>query len=159
MIWFTSDWHLGHNNIIRYCNRPFKSCEEMDGAIILNFNELVDDEDTTYFLGDFCFHKNVKEWIDKLKGNKVFIWGNHDKNQLFKSFPKEIVYEGFGVTVHMTHYPADSKQGYDLRLCGHVHEKWKHTGDIINVGVDVWDFKPVNIKELIRYNSNLKEKL
>ncbi|TDI97002.1 MAG: hypothetical protein E2O29_01845 [Deltaproteobacteria bacterium] len=157
MIWFTSDWHLGHDNIIKYCDRPFTSADEMDQALIANFNKLVDADDTTYFLGDFCFHKDVASWISRLKGYKIFIWGNHDKNQLFKSFPKEIVYEGFGVKVHMAHYPADSKPYYDLQLCGHVHEKWKHKGTIVNVGVDVWDFKPVNIKTLIRYNSQLRK--
>src|SRR5580658_1871636 len=52
--WFTSDFHLGHRNIIRYCSRPFASVEEMDAAILANLNELVGANDVLYFLGDFC---------------------------------------------------------------------------------------------------------
>ena len=52
--WFTSDFHLGHRNIIRYCSRPFASVEEMDAAILANLNKLVGADDVLYFLGDFC---------------------------------------------------------------------------------------------------------
>ncbi len=152
MIYFTSDWHLGHTNVIKYCNRPFKNADEMDKTIIDNFNEIVKSDDTTYLLGDFCFHKNVQYYMDLLNGYKIFIWGNHDRNKLFKSFPSECVYEGYNVKIHMNHFPANSPVGdaYDLRLVGHVHEKWKTKDGMINVGVDQWDFKPVSIKQLIR---------
>ena len=52
--WFTSDFHLGHRNIIRYCNRPFHSTDEMDAAILDNLNNCVHQNDILYFLGDFC---------------------------------------------------------------------------------------------------------
>ena len=52
--WFTSDFHLGHRNIIRYCNRPFQSTGEMDAAILDNLNSRVQQNDILYFLGDFC---------------------------------------------------------------------------------------------------------
>ena len=52
--WFTADFHLGHQNIIRYCNRPFHSTSEMDEAILGNLNSLVRQDDVLYFLGDFC---------------------------------------------------------------------------------------------------------
>ena len=52
---FTSDTHFGHANIIKYCNRPFSSLEEMNSTIIRNWNEMVKPEDTVFFLGDFCF--------------------------------------------------------------------------------------------------------
>ena len=64
MIYFTSDWHLGHANIIKYCERPFKSVSDMDRILIQNYNEIVDQDDTVYFLGDFCFHKDVKYWMN-----------------------------------------------------------------------------------------------
>ena len=152
MIYFTADWHLGHHNIIKYCNRPFRNADDMDRVIIENFNKRVQPNDTTYFLGDFCFHKNFQYYIDLMRGHKVFIWGNHDRNQIFKSFPKECVYEGYSRLIHMTHFPKDSPIGdaYDIRLVGHVHEKWKHKDGMVNVGVDVWGFKPASIKQIIR---------
>ena len=68
MIWFTSDWHLGHEKVIGYCDRPFKNADEMDLVLIKSFNKIVKPEDTTYFLGDFCFHKDVKYYMDLLNG-------------------------------------------------------------------------------------------
>jgi len=58
--WFTSDFHLGHRNIIRYCGRPFASVEQMDAAILANLNKLVGADDVLYFLGDFCLGDRIK---------------------------------------------------------------------------------------------------
>ncbi len=52
--WFTSDFHLGHFNIIRYCNRPFADTQEMNEAIVERMNASVKPNDVLYFLGDFC---------------------------------------------------------------------------------------------------------
>jgi len=52
--WFTSDFHFGHFNIIRHCNRPFTTTEEMDACIVDRMNQCVKPNDTLYFLGDFC---------------------------------------------------------------------------------------------------------
>ncbi len=154
MIWFTSDWHLGHKNIIKYCNRPFKDVNDMDRALVWEFNKLVKPEDTTYFLGDFCFHKDKQFYINMLNGTKIFLWGNHDKDYLFKSFPTYLEIDSYGMLIGMSHFPARFEKVFgstdylDLKLCGHVHEKWKSKNEIINVGVDVWDFKPVSIIHL-----------
>ena len=53
-IWFTADFHLGHQNIIRYCNRPFPTVSEMDDEILVRMNACVAEADTLFFLGDFC---------------------------------------------------------------------------------------------------------
>jgi calcineurin-like phosphoesterase family protein len=53
-IWFTADFHLGHKNIIRYCNRPFQTVEEMNQEILERLNSRVKANDILYFLGDFC---------------------------------------------------------------------------------------------------------
>lgn len=82
IVYFTSDLHLGHENIIKYCNRPFKSVEDMDQAIIDRWNKTVKPEDTVFILGDISFYKNVDRTAAILKalpGEKIAIWGNHDK--------------------------------------------------------------------------------
>lgn len=85
--WWTSDYHFGHFNIIRYCGRPFETVEEMDKVIIRKHNERVKPEDTVFFLGDFIFkggkeggEERCRAFEKKLNGKVVFIEGNHDRN-------------------------------------------------------------------------------
>ena len=72
---------FGHTNVIKYDGRPFKTAKEMDDTIIANWNSVVKDGDTVYHLGDFAFAevKRVEEILRCLNGNKVFIFGNHDR--------------------------------------------------------------------------------
>lgn len=82
-IWFTSDIHVSHNNIIKYCpwNRPWDSVEEMDKALINMWNGVVGPEDTVFFMGDFSLNFNrVLEVLPLLNGGTInMIPGNHDK--------------------------------------------------------------------------------
>lgn len=80
-IFFTSDLHFGHKNIIRFDNRPFSTVEEMDEALIRNWNAKVSDEDTVYVLGDISWYNDAKtsEIINSLHGHKILIKGNHDR--------------------------------------------------------------------------------
>ncbi len=82
-VWFTSDTHYNHANIIRYCNRPFQSAEEMNAKLVENWNDRVKPEDTVFHLGDFAFGK-LTDWEDarkQLNGKIILIKGNHDKIQ------------------------------------------------------------------------------
>lgn len=81
-IWFTSDLHFGHKNVIPYCNRPFSSVEEMDTELIRRWNVLVAEEDVVYVLGDFSFYRATRttEILSQLKGKKILIRGNHDES-------------------------------------------------------------------------------
>lgn len=81
MNWFTSDWHLGHDNIIRYCNRPFSSVQHMNENLVSVFNFHVAPDDHVYFLGDMVMGKVAKNlsYIERLNGTKFLIPGNHDK--------------------------------------------------------------------------------
>lgn len=165
MIWFTSDWHLGHKNVIKYCNRPFKDVQEMDRTLINNYRSLVKEDDVCYFLGDFSFSKDPQSQMRQLPGHKIFLWGNHDKRTPFNDFPTEVMLDSYGMFIHMTHFPiaselASEKMGheFDLRLVGHVHEKWLYKDGMINVGVDKWDFKPVGIVHLKKNLARIKGK-
>ena len=81
--YYISDLHISHKRVIEYDNRPFSSIEEMDNALISNWNNVVSKNDTVYVLGDFIWSKQ-QEWpsiLERLKGNIVLIKGNHDPNK------------------------------------------------------------------------------
>jgi len=144
-IYFTSDLHLGHENIIDLSNRMFFSIERMDDTIIKNWNSIVRDEDVVYILGDFCFKRFSHYW-KQLKGNKVLIKGNHDKKGL-----DEATLYLFDKEWQLIHRPQDS--GYKYVLHGHVHKPPKiHTQKndrlFINVCCELWDYKPVSMKQI-----------
>lgn len=165
--WFTSDMHFGHENIIKYCNRPFKSLDDMNTKLINNWNERVKPEDIVYHVGDFCFHSGreggkvkAKVWESKLNGSIYHVYGNHDSNNGVKS----ILLSGILVIdkqlVFVTHKPPKSRldipDGCKYVLCGHVHEKWDYNYTIeqnpllmINVGTDANKFRPIGLDEII----------
>ena len=176
-IFFTSDTHFGHTNVIKYCERPFSSVDEMDSELIRRWNSVVGKSDLVYHLGDFSFTgtTRLKEILPQLNGGIVLIRGNHDK-KMFKKHSNELRIDGFlesklsykmklsnGQSIMLSHYPyKDSYQDYrDFSpeqlvneglplLHGHVHRTWKTQGKMINVGVDVWNFTPISEQEIIK---------
>lgn len=131
MNFYISDLHFGHKNIIRFDNRPYSSIEEMDHALINNWNKVVTDEDTVYILGDISWYNKDKtlKIIKSLKGKKVLIKGNHDKidNELSKEFVKIRdyleIYDS-DTKVILCHYPIPFWNGQfrdSVHLYGHVH--------------------------------------
>jgi hypothetical protein len=86
-IYFASDYHVGHHNVIRFDGRPFGSVEEMHETLIKNWNSVVQDKDIVFYLGDFAFKdKGEAKWFrDQLKGKIYFIMGNHDEMDLGQS--------------------------------------------------------------------------
>jgi calcineurin-like phosphoesterase family protein len=159
VIFFTSDHHFSHANIIRYCNRPFASVEEMDQELIRRWNQTVSPDDTVYYLGDFSLSLAAVESITpQLYGRKILIMGNHDLchpvNKKRASVGRELYLRaGFHHLPYLTPTAPDKYSGkFDKfrpkneggwLLCGHVHEKWREQERMINVGVDVWSFCPV----------------
>ena len=79
---FTADWHIGHANSIKFDNRPYQDVGEMHRALIKNYNAQVPENGICYFLGDIATHNSdlTKQILSKLRGTKVIIVGNHDKN-------------------------------------------------------------------------------
>jgi len=169
-IWFTADTHFSHVNIIRYCSRPFKNAHEMNKTLTDNWNKLVKPEDTVYHLGDVSF--NPQKCVDKLNGKIILIYGNHDKRKYNYLYHKVMQTHEMKIGEFkclLTHVPMiDDKfykkgrlpdislaKNYKNIICGHVHERWKVNGKHINVGVDVWDMKPIHINELARFIRSL----
>src|SRR3989304_4532564 len=79
MIYFTSDHHFGHKNIIKYCNRPFDTIDDMDNYFIYIWNNTVKEGDTIYYLGDFTFKNKPDLYLSKLNGLILFIPGGYDR--------------------------------------------------------------------------------
>lgn len=79
--WFTSDMHYGHRKIIEYSKRPYTSVEEMNEALIANYNSVVKKGDLVYMLGDVLFGDKDfgRSILQRLNGNKYLIFGNHDR--------------------------------------------------------------------------------
>lgn len=121
-IWFISDTHFGHTNVLKYCNRPFKSIQEHDEILIKNWNSVVKPGDTIYHLGDFGFtdRDKIKKILRRLMGNKFFIRGNHDKvmkGEILDFFSGHGDYREIKVpdeemdlkqVIVMSHYPFES---------------------------------------------------
>lgn len=176
-IYFISDTHFNHKNIIKYCNRPFKNIEEMNKVLIENWNNTVTDFDTIFHLGDVALtnESEMKEIIPKLKGKKILIKGNHDKKskEFFRSVGFEIIPDNplklDTEKLILSHEPLADKEipeGY-INIHGHIHNNPLHkinptTNEMeypeelyseklhINVSVDVIDFKPISLEELLK---------
>lgn len=112
MIYFISDTHFYHKKIIEYCKRPFENVEQMNKAIIENWNNTVSKDDTVYHLGDvaLCSNELIENLINKLNGNKFLIRGNHDTKSV-------VTWEKFGFTV-MKNAPINIEQ--EKLLLSHV---------------------------------------
>lgn len=175
-IWLISDTHFGHQNIITYCNRPFKTSNEMDDYITTTWNETVKPGDIIYHLGDVYFSKAQKEWgsfFSKLHGSKRLILGNHDNGKdkyLQNTFKKILMWRMFpDFGLLLTHVPvhpsalgilvADNYEEGDCgtekrrlkNIHGHTHQNGEPDGDTNNyksVCVELTDYRPVHIETL-----------
>jgi calcineurin-like phosphoesterase family protein len=162
-----SDTHFGHRNIIRYCNRPFHSVEEMNEILIHNWNSVVDPQDTVYHLGDFGLG-DMTALRGRLQGQIHLIEGNHDSPRTWNSFDfvsrrrHRLLLVG-GLRVLLIHMPihdsayasaAPAHCDYDVCLYGHVHDKqsgWISRGNrwYRNCGVEVLDYRPQPIAQVL----------
>ncbi len=171
-VFFTSDTHFGHKNVIQYDGRPFSSVEEMDNVLISNWNNTVGQNDVVFFLGDFSFEKEsslVELVMSQLNGKKYFIRGNHDHTEkticvyekygVYLGEQKDIVVDGQRIVLN--HYPMlvwnQSHRGA-WALHGHCHGSLPDDPNALrlDVGCNVWDYKPVSfdtIKEAMSKKS------
>jgi calcineurin-like phosphoesterase family protein len=164
MYFFTSDLHLSHDKIRIYCQRPFKDVEQMNTTIINNWNERVRDNDTVFHIGDFCFKSPNSEnsflLTRRLKGNKIFIAGNHDKNNSLNTKISRLYLYMAGKDICCVHKPIHADLNVPLNLVGHVHEKWMvkviENSILFNVGVDQHNFRPITYNEIERIISKMR---
>ncbi len=188
-VWFTADLHLGHANIIGYCDRPFADTAAMNDEIVRRWNDTVAPGDTVWVLGDVALGQidRTLALVDGLAGHKLLVAGNHDRcwagnGRRAQAWTKRYVDAGFeevhqgevmvgiggigidgtgidgtGIAATACHFPYrgdshDEDRYLDHRpvdrggwlLHGHVHDRWRQRGRMINVGVDAWDYRPVS---------------
>ena len=171
-VWFTSDTHFGHENIIRFCNRPFSNAQEMNAELIRRWRDPVPEDGIEFHLGDFA-HGSSRLWnhiLCVLPGRKYLILGNHDMKSvsqgfmsLFELVTQQMTIRVGGQTIVLNHNPFLCYGGSYRnvwQLFGHVHSgPVSHTGidhprlNMLfplqyDVGVDNNNFRPVSFAEV-----------
>lgn len=157
---FISDTHFGHQNIIRLAKRPFASVEEMDQAMIANWNAVVQPEDLVWHLGDVSWHHILKtaELLPSLNGRKRLVRGNHDPFAL--SFDRAFEWIGDYAEIKiedrrvvLSHYPMEEWNGFYkgwIHLHGHVHGKTLNPiKNRYDVGVECIGYTPRLLSEIL----------
>jgi len=157
---YTADPHFGHTNIMRFCNRPFSSVEEMDATLIANWRRVVRPDDEVYLLGDFSFkgNKHPQAYLDQLPGQIHFIWGNHDPDRVRQlsgwasSQPYLEIRDGED-DITLLHYAMRvwNKSHFGaLHFFGHTHAQLPGNDQSVDVGVDypAWNFTPVDLETI-----------
>ena len=180
MVLFISDLHLGHKNILDLCHRPFSDIDEMDRAIIENWNKKVKKNDVVYLLGDVVWDKKkVGFYMEQLSGKKILVTGNHDATWVKKEECRtyfedvasylEVHLNGHPIT--MCHYPLlewhssreETRRKLGYLIHGHIHNRISDEyrqlflqHNALNAGVDVNGFAPCTFDELVENNLRFK---
>jgi len=152
MYFFTADQHYGHQNIIRFCNRPFGSVDEMDRELMRRHNEVVGPEDIVVHAGDFAYRnaRAPQSYLEELNGEHILIRGSHDR-WLDDSAREilELTIEGEHVVVchyAMRRWPKSHYGSW--QLYGHSHGTLEPIGLQWDVGVDNNDFYPLSFDRI-----------
>lgn len=171
MIFFTSDTHFNHKNIIKYNpNRGASTVEEHNELLIANWNRKVSDSDIVFHLGDFGFGKNRDNIaiLSALNGRKFLIPGNHDTAILRNSdfvvgwesiLPLIYDLQFKGKFYALSHYPMHEWNGSrhgSIHLHGHTHKVELKSGkNRYNIGIDSNpDTSPWSMTELLEKIAN-----
>lgn len=151
----TSDSHLFHANIIKYCDRPFPNVDEMHRHIIDSWNAVVKPDEIVIHLGDYICggsFDQIKEITEELNGFKILITGNHDRKgkQWFRNvgFSRVFKHRWCMGMYCFSHRPQDAIYLHDNKirynLHGHSH-KHDYGDPFYNFGVDVVGYKPKKV--------------
>ena len=172
-LFFTSDTHFWHSNIIKYCNRPFMDVEEMNEEIIKRWNNKIEKDDLVFHLGDFAFcgPSQYKTLLERLNGKITLVLGNHDWRNIKEGYMSKFngIYQQLRIKVddrriYLNHFPFLCYEGSYRgvwQLFGHVHSGPYNNGGGLDdprlkmllpgqydVGVDNNNFTPISYKEL-----------
>jgi len=157
-IFFISDTHFGHGNILNFKNkygnpvRPFSCVEEMDNTLIENWNKVVRPQDKIYHLGDVAIPRKGLNCLAKCNGDKVLVRGNHDIFKLkdyveyFRDVRGYVVIENF-LASHIPVHP-ESKGRFKRNIHGHLHGNKLDDSFYINVSVEQINYTPISFEEI-----------
>lgn len=167
MIYFTSDLHFGHDNIIRYCDRPWETVEDMNVGIVNRINSRVRPQDELYILGDVHCGKNSEEvalrYLREIKCSRIYlVRGNHDTDEFCEAAGPEA--EGLFQWIKDYHEMKYKKLRIVLfhfairawhhmykgaiQLYGHSHGTLPGIGRQMDVGIDANDYQILSINEV-----------
>jgi calcineurin-like phosphoesterase family protein len=159
-VWVYSDPHFNHQNIIRYCDRPFKDAYEMNEVLIARYNDRVKGNDKVYFLGDVYFggKNDAEKILARLNGKKRLILGNHDNLEdgvLKKYFQRIYLWRVFrDEKMIFSHIPLHPNQlGESINVHGHIHEKLMNDPKYVNACVEHSDYAPIPFEEIRTWKS------
>lgn len=182
MIFFSSDWHIGHQKNFLYEPRGFSSIEEHDAQILKNCNEIVKPEDELWLLGDLVMGEDKKEWDSVFLNlncqNIHYLQGNHETDNKMDIYDRDYLFEyhGYADTLkyskyrifYLCHYPTivnnfnQEKEKFIVCLFGHTHQKEKFYNNnpcMYHVGLDSHNCYPVSIETIIKDVENFRSKL
>lgn len=179
MIYYISDTHFGHRNILKMDGRPFSTIEEMDDELIQRWNKRVTNEDDVYILGDFAFRngKTASWYLKQLKGRKHLIIGNHDQVTIqdkqaveyFTSIEKMSLINDQNQTVSLCHFPVaewNGKRRGGYHVFGHLHcrrdtvyEFMSQFNSALNAGCMINGYRPVTLDELMENNLRFRQEM
>ena len=173
-LFFTSDPHYGHENILKYCHRPFSSIEEHDEELIRLWNETVPEDGIVFILGDigFCSETYLKTILNRLNGKIYWIIGNHDWRRItpgimnrFECITQQMVITVDNKLIYLNHFPflcyPNSDRHPVYQFFGHVHSGPLSTSSDISrlvhlnkrqydVGVDNNEYKPISFQDIMK---------
>ena len=173
MLYYISDLHFGHANIIKLCNRPFADVSDMNETLIARWNGKVTGSDTVYIVGDLFFRMadDPAAVLSRLKGKKHLIVGNHDKTWLprvdaakyFKSVQPILTFAAPEGKITLCHYPMLCFEGR-YHIYGHIHANrtdpffplLASTDNAFNASAEVNGYAPVTFGELVRNNERFR---
>jgi calcineurin-like phosphoesterase family protein len=166
---FVADTHLDHENIIKYCNRPFKSVEDMNNTIVANWNSVVSKEDIVYHLGDWGYgrgHRSIDYWANRLNGIIITVLGGHDRYPSTIQWSRNKVINYAGSYCYLVHKPQDVLRWNGIIIHGHKHNSQMNDypfingkNKTINVGVELTNYTPVDINLLMEFGFNSNRKI
>jgi calcineurin-like phosphoesterase family protein len=159
-VYFTSDTHFGHGGALGLYRRPFPSVAAMNEGIVARWNATVEPDDEVWHLGDFAIRQKpvvVAELLARLHGRKRLVAGNNDPPETTERDGWEGVQPYAEITVDgvslvLCHYPFRSWRGMAkgwVNLHGHCHGRLKPQPRQFDVGVDVWEFRPVTLQTIL----------